>query len=147
MAIFTGIAILLAEQSVPDRKKQRADAVRMLPADERCRVGQTEQRLSIVDPRPDDTGEHRWYAAVFDRVVAAIDLKPDIAGVDRAARRKHGSLCGLPVGALNGLAIGADHGGSHRQGAEISIGGEPGAEPIAQREARVAARTKQNFRR
>src|SRR5256885_14309381 len=61
-------------------------------------VRKREQRLAIVDPDADDTGEHRGNAAVLDGVVLAVDVEADIGSVDRSARRIDARLGGRPVG-------------------------------------------------
>src|SRR5258708_16024635 len=101
MAILARISIFFAEYPLPERGEQRTDIRGGLTADEGRRIGQGQQRPAIVQAGAHDTREHRGNPAILDRVVPAIDLKADVGGVDRPARRVDARLGGRPLRPAN----------------------------------------------
>src|SRR5205809_7453667 len=87
MAVLARVSVFFAEYAIPQRGEQRPDVRGGLTADEARWVGQRKERLAIVHAGAHDTREHRANPAIPDRGVPTIDLKADVGGVDRPARR------------------------------------------------------------
>src|SRR5262245_46489271 len=98
MAILARVSVFFAEYPFPQGGKQRTDIRGGLTADKARRIGQCQERLAIVEASAHNSREHRRDAAVLDGVLPAIDLKADVGGVDRPARRVDARLGGRPVG-------------------------------------------------
>src|SRR5262245_17736451 len=90
--ILAGVTLLPAENQVSQRSQRPAGVRRTLAGREGNEIFQIEQIRPILETFTHNASEHRRNTGVLDRVLPAIEVEADIAGVDGAARGKDTGL-------------------------------------------------------